>query len=129
MNDVVITRIGQDDCTVGILNYEGFRCFTLELPDKDNQQNISCIPPGKYHCKQIVSPSLGNCIDVMGVPGRTYIRIHSGNFTRQILGCVLVGDSLKDIDKDGIIDVTNSGATLKRLMKMLPRKFGLLIKY
>lgn len=122
-----IKRTYQDDCTVGVLNFGGFRCLTLELPDLDNQQNISCIPAGRYRCKKIVSPSLGPCIDILDVLDRTYIRIHAGNYTSQILGCVLVGDSLKDINRDGVLDVTNSGATLKTLMLLLPDSFELVI--
>lgn len=123
-----ITRIYQDDCTVGILNYKGFRCCTLELPDKNNQQDISCIPAGRYQCKKIVSPSLGDCINIENVLNRTYIRIHSGNYTSQILGCVLVGDSIKDINRDGVLDVANSKNTLNKLMDLLPESFELNIK-
>ena len=115
---ITVSRIYQDDCTVGVLNCGDFRCFTLELPDLNNQKNISCIPPGIYSTRIIQSPSLGKCIDVMGVNGRKYIRIHAGNYTSQIEGCLLVGDSLKDINKDGVIDVTNSKATLNKIMDM-----------
>jgi hypothetical protein len=124
-NKLKITRIYQDDCTVGILNYHGFRCCTLELPDKDNHPNISCIPAGRYQCKKIVSPSLGKCVEIENVLNRTYVRLHSGNYTSQILGCVLVGDSIKDINRDGILDVTNSKNTLNDLMALLPESFEL----
>ena len=123
-----VTRIKQKDCTVGILNFYGFRCFTLELPDLNNKQNVSCIPDGRYQCKKIVSHNLGSCIEIQNVLNRTYVRIHSGNYTKQILGCILVGESLKDINNDGIIDVTNSKATLKELMSMLPDEFELIIE-
>lgn len=117
--NITINRIYQPDCTVGVLNCGDFRCFTLELPDKNNRQNISCIPTGKYKLSVINSPSLGLCINVADVTGRTYIRIHSGNFTRQIQGCILVGDSLKDLNSDGIIDVSNSKPTLQKLMSLI----------
>ena len=122
-----IQRIHQPDCTVGILNYKDFRCCTLELPDLNNQQNVSCIPAGRYQCKKIISPSLGACIEISDVLNRTYIRIHSGNYTRNILGCVLVGDSIKDIDRDGILDVARSKNTLDKLMAVLPDSFELII--
>lgn len=122
-----ITRIYQDDCTVGILNYYGFRCCTLELPDLDNERNISCIPPGRYRCSKIESPSLGECVEIEDVQGRTFIRIHAGNYTSQIKGCILVGDSIKDIDRDGILDVANSKTTLRKLMNLLPNNFELMI--
>lgn len=116
---IIVNRIYQDDCTIGILNYKGFRCFTLELPNLDNKTNISCIPEGTYKVKPIISPSLGKCIEVSNVINRSYIRIHKGNYTRQIKGCLLVGDSLRDIDNDSIFDVTNSANTLSKLMKLL----------
>lgn len=128
MSKVNVSRIYQDDCTVGVLSFSGFRCLTLELPDLDNAQNISCIPEGRYKCSKIVSPSLGNCIDISNVVGRTFVRIHSGNYTSQIQGCLLVGDSIKDINNDGILDVANSKSTLKELMSLLPDEFELVIK-
>lgn len=113
-----LSRIYQEDCTIGILNTgSGLRLLTLELPDLDNQVSISCIPEGTYKYKFIVSPSLGQCIEISDVVGRTYIRIHAGNYTRQIQGCILVGSSIQDIDKDGILDVGNSVASLKKLME------------
>ena len=120
-----ISRIYQDDCTVGVLEHENFRCFTLELPWLDNRTGVSCIPPGSYVCRKIVSPSLGECIEIQNVVERTYVRIHAGNYTSQIEGCVLVGSSLADINNDGIIDVANSRNTLKQLMSNVPDVFNL----
>lgn len=119
----ILKTIKQHDCTVGVLNYGDFRCFTLELPDLDNKQNISCIPQGTYQCVKYHSNTHGLCIAIRDVLGRTNIRIHSGNFTRQILGCILVGQSLLDMDNDGIVDVSNSRDTLKKLMAILPDNF------
>ena len=120
---IKISRIYQDDCTLGVLNFFGFRCYTLELPDKGNKTNISCIPAGTYECKKHVSPSQGECISVTNVVGRSHILIHKGNYTSDIRGCILVGDSIRDINSDKIPDVTNSTVTLYSLMKLLPDKF------
>lgn len=111
--------------TTGWLVYGEFSCKTLELPWLQNQTNISRIPSGIYECQKITSPSLGDCIEIIGVPNRTYVRIHSGNFTRDILGCVLVGEKLLDFDGDGITDITKSKATLEALMAILPETFML----
>ena len=127
MEQVIVNRIYQDDCVIGVMNYKGVRMFTLELPSKGNLPNISCIPEGKYICNKIVSPSLGECINVGNVPGRTYIRIHKGNYTSQIQGCILVGDSLKDINGDGIVDVANSKVAFDLLMEAVPSRFELVI--
>lgn len=126
--NITIKRIYQDDCTIGMLNYNGFRCFTLELPYDHNQRNVSSIPKGLYPCRKYTSSSFGECIAVDGVNGRDLIRIHKGNYTYQIQGCILVGDSIKDMDRDGIPDVTNSSATLSQLLKLLPEQFWLEIE-
>ena len=124
---LTIQRLPQYDCTPGIMQFKEFRCFTLELPDLDNAQNISCIPAGLYQCRKVNSNKYGVCVEIRDVIDRTLIRIHWGNYTRDILGCVIVGDSLKDIDKDGIIDVASSKNTFKKLMGVLPNEFNLKI--
>lgn len=123
-----IKRTYCDDCTTGIASFNTFRCKTLELPFRGNQQDISCILPGWYRCKKIVSTNLGECFEITDVFGRTFIRGHSGNFTYQILGCILFGETLVDFDKDGTTDVTNSGKTFGKLMDLLPDEFMLEIK-
>ncbi len=119
---ITIQRIYQKDCVVGVLNFGDFRCFTLELPDKNNQQSISCIPAGTYEAFKRISPKNGTVLELRNVYKRQYIQIHSGNYTREIEGCILVGDSLKDINNDGVIDVTNSKNTLHTLLDTVPEK-------
>jgi len=75
------------------------RFFTVELPWKDNANNVSCIPVGKYRCNWTLSPRLKRCTyEVTGVKGRAGIRIHSGNFPRQFLGCIGLGLSVGVMD-------------------------------
>ena len=114
----------QDDCTIGRLSYGDFRCVTLELPWHDNQTDISCIPAGTYNARQYDSPKHGRVILLDDVPERSMIEIHAGNFTRQIEGCILAGDSLKYLDGDSILDVANSKQTLGRLLALLPQYFA-----
>ena len=113
----------QDDCTIGRLTYGDFHCLTLELPWHDNRRDVSCIPVGCYNARQYDSPKHGAVILLDDVPERSMIEIHSGNYTRQILGCILVGDSLKYLDADDILDVTNSKHTLDKLLQVLPQYF------
>lgn len=117
-----------DDCSFGLLTYEGFKCFTLALPWKDNLPNISCIPAGEYKASKHTSPRNGECIAIHDVPGRTHIQIHSGNFTYQIAGCFLVGDSIKFLNGDLTPDITNSKNTLKALLNVLPEDFTVLVE-
>ena len=113
--------------TIGSMEYGGFSCYTLELPWINNQQNISCIPAGTYECEKHVSPNFGDCISIKNVAVRSHILIHAGNFTEQTKGCILVGESIADIDRDGILDVAASKRTLKQLMLALPDKFDIVI--
>jgi hypothetical protein len=117
-SELIIRTLLLDDCTIGQLDLLGspFKCFTLELPWKNNQQNISCIKPKTYKYEKRKSPTLGWVIHILDVEGRTWIYIHAGNFTSQIKGCILVGQSIKDINRDGTPDVTHSEQTFNSLM-------------
>jgi len=116
MSVIVVNTASTKDCTIGILQCEGFRCFTLELPWLNNVTNISCVPSGKYEYKKRLSPTLGKVIHILDVSGRTWIYIHKGNFTSQIEGCILVGTMLKDLNADNIADVGNSAKAFDDLM-------------
>ena len=107
-----------------------FEFKTLELPNLNNQRRISCIPEGEYLVikKPPTSKRPYEYFHVTEVPGRDAILFHPGNYTRQILGCILPGETHTDLDKDGIIDITNTTATLKILTALMPDKFKLTIK-
>lgn len=95
------------------------QCASLELPWLDNEKNISCIPSGIYAVEKVDSPKFGQgTFHIKNVPNRSSILIHPGNFTRQIKGCVLLGDKFTDLDKDGITDVVNSKATVDKVKKL-----------
>lgn len=113
--NIKITRFYLKDHTLGVITLDDITCFTLELPDLDNKKNVSCIPEGTYNAFVRNSPSNGQCIELKDVPNRTHIQIHIGNYLSDILGCILVGDSIRH-DKTKGFWVSNSGATLKRLL-------------
>lgn len=123
-----LNTVQTKDNTIGVMSYNGFECFTLELPWLNNAQNISCIPAGTYECVKYHSPNHGYCIGIKNVAGRTQVLIHKGNFNRNTKGCILVGESLLDMNSDGEIDVSNSALTLDRLMGELPNSFQLVIQ-
>ncbi|HDM8140673.1 TPA: hypothetical protein P0E12_004963 [Vibrio harveyi] len=127
---IELKRLYFPEFTLGFMVRNGGEVIasTLELPDLNNETNVSCIPEGIYHCTWIESPSLGWCYNVADVYGRTFIRIHSGNYTSEILGCILVGDGHKDINGDQLVDVTNSKKTLEKIHNMLGDSFTLQIK-
>jgi len=126
---VKMKSISINSATVGHISAGGlFECFTLELPWLDNASNISCIPAGWYECVRHTSPSKGECFSVIGVPGRTNVLIHAGNYTRNTQGCILVGKELVKLDADLIPDVSDSVNTLTKMMRELPNRFILEIK-
>lgn len=100
-----------------------FECMGLELPWLDNQRQISCIPEGLYKVARRTSPRFGEHFHILDVPDRSFILIHHGNYTRDIQGCLLVGREHRDIDRDGIIDVTASVDTMNELREKLPGEF------
>jgi hypothetical protein len=71
------------------------------LPWRDNKPKRSCIPEGTYHVRMRNSPRFGRVYEITGVPGRSDILIHAGNFAgdvdaglqTHVQGCVLVGQS------------------------------------
>lgn len=121
--DITLETISYTDATIGRMWCGDFQCFTLELPWLGNETNVSCVPEGVYEYEKRISPGKKyEVIELKDVPGRTFIQIHAGNYTRQILGCVLVGNALLYIDRDSIPDVANSMNTLEKLLKTAPDK-------
>ena len=124
----LLRTLYQDKQTLGKLFihdgvFEQFRCATLELPWKNNQRRISCIPVGAYKCVKHRSPKFGDCLHVLNVPGRSEILIHYGNYYQDTLGCILPGVGFADIDKDGWLDVTHSKDTIDRILAIVPDSF------
>lgn len=131
MDDLTLLRAHFNDCTIGRLRVKGYRGYiaALELPWRGNVNFTSCIPPGRYRYRVAWSPRAGrNVIWIDGVPDRENIQIHPGNFTSQINGCALVGDGIRDIDGDGIPDVTNSGPTLDKILDHIPAEGWITIR-
>lgn len=129
---LLITRFKDSDKvqTIGEFTIEGheFKGKTMELEYNDNKKRISCIPSGTYIVVKRTSPKYGQHFHVTNVPNRDFILIHGCNYSRQLLGCIGVGESFVDLDKDGLKDITNSKATLAKLYEIMPDEFQLIIK-
>lgn len=121
MCDIVISRAYYSDCTIGrvFLPAHSVSFFSLELPWLNNLPNVSCISEGTYVARRRLSPSNDWVYELENVLNREYIQIHAGNFIGDILGCILVGDSVKFLNGDTIPDVTNSRATLNKIFNLL----------
>ena len=88
----IIRRQQLAKSVIGKLSVNGAElCWTLELPWKDNKNDISCIPVGFYQGTIRTDGSKGWRIELVGVPKRGNIQIHVGNYPSDVLGCILLG--------------------------------------
>ena len=102
-----------DDRTMGVLTYEGQQWWTVEKPWENNQPFQSCIPEGSYKMGRHDSPKFGkDTWHVLEVPDRSYILIHAGNTSADVVGCIALGKSLR-INADG---VSSSRTALNELL-------------
>lgn len=104
--------------TIGCLYLNGyFIGYSIELPWKDNQKNISCIPRGIYEARirkaQESSTKKYDHVLVKNVQNRSYILIHIANKAKELRGCIAIG-----VNK-GSNSVWNSSKAFKVLMKEL----------
>lgn len=104
-----------------------FDCYTLELPWRENKQNISCIPIGRYPIRPRTSKKYGLHLEVLNVPDRSYILIHEANFVSQLRGCIAVGRFLTDINFDGLLDVSHSKEAKQRITSLITEPTELII--
>jgi len=102
-----------------------FSCVTLELPWLDNASGKSCIPEGAYPVRRRYSAKHADHYHVQDVPGRAYILFHPGNYTHQLLGCLLPGERFAHLDADAIPDILHTRATLNKMLATLGDAFTL----
>jgi len=116
INLLIIRDTFTKESTIGELFLNGERmCDTLELPWKDNQRSISCIPEGEYKVRLRLARESATRdylhLLVQDVPNRDYILFHRGNSAKDTRGCILVGlGSQQDF-------VQNSTLAMDLLMK------------
>ena len=91
------------------VNGELFGCNTLEDADRGLSQDMhleeikkkkvygqTAIPRGSYECVYTYSNRFKKMLPLLkDVPGFDGIRIHSGNYAKDTLGCILVGKNNK----------------------------------
>ena len=87
---LTLTRTYTPTSTEGVLERDGeYQCLTLE-DAKDGSP--PCIVPGRYEIAITWSDRFQRPMPLLlHVPGRSGIRIHSGNATADTSGCILVG--------------------------------------
>lgn len=76
--------------TKGTLQVDGkLICKTIELPWKENERRVSCIPEGEYLLKKRHIQKFGWHLHLQDVTGRDLILIHSANdASTELMGCI-----------------------------------------
>jgi len=89
--EIIRLEFGEKE-TIGVMMKGGkVLGYTLELPWRDNQQYISCIPVGIYECKRVKTEKFGDTFQVMNVPNRTEVVFHSVATAKDTKGCIGTG--------------------------------------
>ena len=124
---ITLKRITDDGVqTLGHLHLGNGKVYqTLELAWKNNERQRSCIPKGTYKVRKRTSKKYAEHFHILNVPNRDFILLHHGNYHTDILGCILPGKGLADLNKDGRLDVTSSRQAMKELLAALPNNFEL----
>ena len=92
-----------------------FSSHSLERGWRNNERNVSCIPQGSYPIRLEWSNRFGaNLWEIHNVPNRSECKFHAANFWSQLNGCIALGLELKDINYDGLMDVTHSKVAMRR---------------
>ena len=76
--------------TNGKLECEGkLICNTIELPWKNNERKVSCIPEGKYLLQKRYSKKFKWHIEIVNVSNRNSILFHpANNAIKELNGCI-----------------------------------------
>lgn len=130
MKRYTLERVYLADRTLGSL-YDGDEVIAkvLELPWKDNNRSVSCIPEGIYTViKQQPKPDRPYIyFRLPSVPGRSGILIHRGINPSHSKGCLLVGSRLAEVNTNSPI-LESSTVKLDWMAKNMPDEWELEIK-
>ena len=87
---LLLSRTYFPDGTNGKLECEGkLICNTIELPWKNNETKVSCIPEGKYFIKKRYSKKFQWHLEIVGVKNRSLILFHpANNALSELNGCI-----------------------------------------
>jgi len=87
---LLITRTYFPEGTNGKLECEGkLICNTIELPWKNNETKVSCIPEGKYFIRKRYSKKFQWHLEFIEVKNRSLILFHpANNALKELNGCI-----------------------------------------
>lgn len=88
--EVELIRTYFPDGTNGEVYHAGtLVCHAIELPWRDNEESVSCIPEGKYALAKRYHPHYGWHLHVQDVPQREWILIHPATEAQlHLKGCI-----------------------------------------
>ena len=88
--ELILKRVYHPDGVNGVISFLGRDvCNTIELPWKNNEFGISCIPEGKYVLRLRTSEKYRDHLEIVDVPSRRYILIHPANYAlKELRGCI-----------------------------------------
>ena len=116
-------------CIVKIDGEYVFKSESLERGWLDNKQRVSCIPADEYELVFEYSDRFKRKLwEIKGVKGRSECKFHALNYSRDSEGCIGLGNARKDIDKDGLLDITSSVNTMKKFHHVLRWETKALLK-
>lgn len=90
---------------------------TIELPWRNNERFVSCIPCGYYECKRIKRPNEQVTFEICNVPNRDHILFHIANNVKDLLGCIGVAEEFGELR--GKPAVLSSGRGFAEFMNKL----------
>ena len=115
MNKLILRRyLDTKKMTFGEFEYKGkkLKIFSLERPNKNNANSVSCVPAGLYSLVQHSSSKHPNTFALVGETvshyksdkKRSTILIHPANFVNELEGCISCGKSITYIgNKIGVL--------------------------
>ena len=127
MKTIIVQRYwGDKNQTLGNCSVLGddlrllFGSLSLERGWRENKRGESCIPVGQYPVRLEYSNKFKTDLwEIKNVPARSECKFHSANYWYQLNGCIALGRSTADINKDGYLDITSSKSTMKAFHKAM----------
>lgn len=128
---VLIRNLEGDNNTLGtFFLFSGiekiYECSMLELPDRGNERNISCIPKGNNYTlaplktKHRAARNTGwKVLEVKNVKNRSGVWIHAGNDTKDTEGCQLPGLCFANLDADPELEVASSVKAMNGILELV----------
>ena len=120
--DIRLVRLSEvAGTTKGVLLINGEALFTtVELPWRDNEPNVSCVPEGVFPLRYVESPSFGWVYTILNVGnGRSGCHIHIANRAKELKGCVGIGKGFGTLLGDP--SVTKSGQAFDEFMALMAK--------